>query len=198
MIDFYLSKKKSIYYITLVISIIISIIIPMIYHGSKIRTTRNGTYNYIVQDKITIISESIFHLVCFVVNLFFLLVLMCYLKGKKKEAESGLIEDIDYKHHFRKIITLLILVPTLIIFSFFFNLSGDFDLLFLIISFILNLTYCVNRVLIKEILKLFCKDTYKKHLEKVDSLKILGDAEKYEDNEEEHEEIKKRQRTESF
>ena len=69
------------------------------------------------------------------------------------------------------------------------------DILFLITAFALDLVI-VLRVLVKETLKIFCKDTHKQKYETLKKLKILGDDDKFKENEEEKD--LKRQRTKTF
>ena len=73
--------------------------------------------------------------------------------------------------------------------------EGFYDLFYLIIVFFIDLAYWANRVLIKETLKLFCKNTYQEKYKKL--MKLFSNDIEDEDNENEEENLKK-ERADSF
>ena len=142
-------------------------------------------------------------MIFYILSVIFLIIIIKYLCSKRKEAASGLIEDLDYKHHLCKIYVLYMIYIGIFFVSFSLNNEKDRDeyypdLIYLILVFFLDLTYFVNRVLMKETLKIFCKKTYKEKYESIKTMKLFGDIDKHEENDDDDEEIAKKQRTESF
>ena len=124
---------------------------------------------------------------------------------KKKEAKAGLIEDLDYNHHAKRILILFFLNLLLFFISFLLNFDKNLtfkDLLYIITLFTIDLVNSLNRTVYKETLKIFCKQKYE---QKYGSKKIktLEDDEKEGngglngDDDEDDEDIK-RTRTDSF
>ena len=197
--DQYSSNQKLIFFITLFISIFVSLLITIILFFIHVPLQAYNVYCYIASTKNSLIIDSIFHGIFYLATIFFLSNIIRYLCKKRKEVNSGFIEDLNYKHHLSKVIILHILNICYFFLSYYSNFTVFrkniiCDLLFLITAFVLDLVYCFNRVLVKETLKIFCKDTHKQKMETLKKMKILGDDEKYE---EEDEDVKK-QRTESF
>lgn len=195
----YSSNKKLIFFLTLLINSISSLALSLIiFKKAELEAFR--VYCYIKNTEVTKIIDLVFHCTFYLINFFCLLSLICYLCRKKSQADSGFIEDMDYKHHLYKMIVLELLVTSLFFLSIYFNLKdlrteSYYDLFFLINAFILDLVYCVNRVLIKEILKVFCKQTYKEKYKKIKNLKIFGDNTTHNDDEDEEETNRKRRGT---
>lgn len=201
--NIYVVKKKLIFWVSFIIIIIVSSILTIIIiFIAKLKVIKYYCYIGDVTREIKII-EYLFHGILFLINCVCLLPVICFLRTKKREAESGQIEDLDYKHHLCKMITLFILSAGMLGFSVYFNLANeknvDFDdIIFVIYSFILDLVFCINRALVKETLKIFCKKTYKEKFGKVKSMKLFSDIDNYEDNEEEDEEYVKGRTTSCF
>ena len=198
--DQYSANQRLTFFLTLVISLFISFVITSIFLVIQVPLKAYSVYCYIKVSKESQIIDCIFHGIFYFASVFFLVNILRYLKKKIKEVKERLIEDLGYNHHLCKVLVLHFLTIAFFLLSFLsntLNLEYDdkkiYDLLFLIIGFIMDLAYCVNRVLVKETLKIFCKDTHKQKMETLQKLKIFGADENYEDEEE----IKK-QRTESF
>ena len=204
--DKYLTYQRLIFFISLFLSIFISFIVTILILYLSESFKPFSVYCYINLTDETIIIDSIFHGIFYLATLFFLFNLLFYLGKKRREVKLGNIEDMDYGRHQCKYTILHILIVAFFAVSFLSNVLEDlnsdqkkiFDFLFLIIGFIIDLAYCVNRVLVKETLKIFCKDSYKSKYEALQKLKLLGKDENYEDNDEDEDEEAKRQRTGSF
>ena len=204
--DTYYKNEKKIFIISFIISGVVSIVLTSIYLKEGVHQPGKRYYFYVNQPGICFkyYADIVFDSVFFAPNFFCCLILLCYIYRKKREAQSGLIEDIDYSRRFIRVSLLFWLNMAtftesyLIIFGV---LQGEFvDLIYLMTCLIIDLYNSINRTVIKETLKIFCKDTYEEKLEKVDSLKLLGNAnaEDIGDKNDDDEDNLKRDRTESF
>ena len=202
--DTYYKNEKKIFIISFIISGIVSIVLTSIYLKEGVHQPDKRYYFYVNQDSFKFFADIVFDSVFFVPTFFCCLILLMYIYRKKREAQSGLIEDIDYSRRFIRVTLLFLLNMAtftesyLIIFGV---LQGEFvDLIYLMTCLIIDLYNSINRTVIKETLKIFCKDTYEEKLEKVDSLKLLGNAnaEDIGDKNDDDEDNLKRDRTESF
>jgi hypothetical protein len=201
--DTYYKNEKKIFIISFIISGIVSIVLTSIYLKEGVHQPDKRYYFYVNQDSFKFFADIVFDSVFFVPTFFCCLILLCYIYRKKREAQSGLIEDIDYSRRFIRVSLLFWLNMAtftesyLIIFGY---LQGEYtDLIYLMTCLIIDLYNSINRTVIKETLKIFCKDTYEEKLEKVDSLKLLGNAnaEDIGDKDDDEDNLK-RDRTESF
>ena len=201
--DTYYKNEKKIFIISFIISGIVSIVLTSIYLKEGVHQPDKRYYFYVNQDSFKFFADIVFDSVFFVPTFFCCLILLMYIYRKKREAQSGLIEDIDYSRRFIRVTLLFLLNMAtftesyLIIFGV---LQGEFvDLIYLMTCLIIDLYNSINRTVIKETLKIFCKDTYEEKLEKVDSLKLLGNAnaEDIGDKDDDEDNLK-RDRTESF
>jgi hypothetical protein len=203
--DTYYKNEKKIFIISFIISGTVSIVLTSIYLKEGVHQPDKRYYFYVNQDSFKFFADIVFDSVFFVPTFFCCLILLCYIYRKKREAQSGLIEDIDYSRRFIRVSLLFWLNMAtftesyLIIFGV---LQGEFvDLIYLMTCLIIDLYNSINRTVIKETLKIFCKDTYEEKLEKVDSLKLLGNANAediVDKNDDDDEDNLKRDRTESF
>ena len=165
--DFYSANEAKIFYITLCCSLVISGTISA-YYILKFGTKDTGNYYCYSKDPLTKkIIDDIFNSIYLLISIYCSIVPLKYISLKKKEVESGLIDDLNYSHHFNRIlITLLLNILTfglsfLIIHDAF--PSGDYvDLIYLITCLVVDLFNCLNEEVYKETLKIFCKKKYNK------------------------------------
>ena len=126
-----------------------------------------------ISKRITVkkILEAIFCGIIFFVNVFFLIVVISHISKKRKEARAGLIEDLGYGKQLLRfsfiftVNTIAIIVAGVIInFISYFGLE-DYrkysQIIYLIICFVIDLCFMVNKTVYQETLKLFCKEKYK-------------------------------------
>jgi hypothetical protein len=193
---FYFDSEKKIFVSTLLIGVVISIIISLVYIILPGKLANYGDYFYCFdfgykKKIIDIIFNGLFLLITLALTL----LLLGYIGTKKKEVSLGLIEDLDYGHHFTKILIMFIVNSLLFIESFLIIFDAfpvsNVDLFYLGLCLIILLYYTINRKVIEETMKIFCYNYYKKNYankKKTSSTSIT------EDDEEEEEE----NRTESF
>lgn len=112
---------------------------------------------------IIVIIESIFCGVLFVINVFCLAVVMSHLSKRQKEAEAGTIENLGYKNQLIRFIFMFILNIFAIAASAVFVIYGVFtekklrQTFYIGICLVIDLCYSINKTVIDETLKLFCK-----------------------------------------
>lgn len=198
---FYFDSEKQIFVSTLLIGVIISIIISLVYIILPGKLANYGDYFYCYDfGYIKKIIDIIFNGFFLLITIALTLLLLGYIGTKKKEVSLGLIEDLDYGHHFTKILIMFIVNSLLFIESFLIVFDVDFiyrifniDLLYLISCLVILLYYTINKKVIQETTKIFCYNYYKKTVEadkkKFDS-SLTGDEDEDEDEAE--------KRTESF
>ena len=168
----YFNHEKKIYFITLITTNIIGIVLASIYISFGItnyadENGENGSIYYYCegpQTKITI--DTIFNSVFLAINTICIGLLFIYLSKKNREVDEGEIEDLDYGHHRTKIILMFIVNSFTFIESYLiiydkFPLS-NVDLIYLLTCLIIDLLYTINKMIIKETMKIFCKAAYAK------------------------------------
>ena len=173
------TNEKKIFIGTSFIGLSISAILSLIYIKLA-GTSEYDNYYYCKDDvddkKIKRIGDSIFNSIFLLVNFCCCLFLLIYLTKKKNEASLGIIEDLDYKHHHTKIVLMLIFNSAIFIESYLivFDKFPNYDyvdLVYLITCLIILLYYTINKIIIKETMRILCRKSYDK---KYPSLKKNG------------------------
>ena len=158
------TNEKKIFIMTFIIGNSISAILSLIY---IICNGIDDSYDYYYckdDKKIKWIGDAIFNGVFLFVNFFCCLFLLIFLTKKKNEASLGIIEDLDYKHHHTKIVLMLIFNSVIFIESFLIVYNkfpfNNVDLVYLITCLVILLYYTINKIIIKETMRIFCKKSY--------------------------------------
>ena len=194
---FYFDSEKKIFVSTLLIGVIISIIISMFYIIFPGKLANYGDYFYCADfGTLKKIFDIVFNGFFLLITLALTLLLLGYIGTKKKEVSLGLIEDLDYGHHFTKILIMFLVNSLLFVESFLIIFDAfpldNVDLFYLGLCLVILLYYTINRKVIEETMKIFCYNYYKKNY---GNKKRNGSNSITEDDEEEEEE---ENRTESF
>ena len=179
---FYYANDKIIYITSLIISVAISIILASIYisYGK----VEYGIYSYSSDSELKRVIDPTFIGILILVNLFCIIILLVYVSGKKREASKGLIEDLDYGHHFIRILLmffvnmLTFIEQYLIIYDVLEGLHIDIDLLYLTTCLIIDLFYTMNKTIYEETLKIFCH----KNINKSKDIKMEDENSREEEN----------------
>ena len=180
--DYYYSHEKSFVKIGNVICAIISGALAAIY--TSIRWVKddkgNSIFDYDLDDdnngKIkmrslaTKIIETIFCGINLIVIVFFLVVVILHISKKRREAKAGLIQDLGYGNQILRFslifsvnIIALIFEGLVINFSKEIGISAYNEycgIVFLVICFLIQLCFMINKTVYKETLKIFCKKKY--------------------------------------
>lgn len=194
----YFNNEKKIFLSTLIIGLVVSVILSLLYIIIG-KTISYGLYYYCGDSHTKRISDTIFNAVFLLINCFCCIILLIFISKKKKEASLGIIEDLDYSHHHTKIILMFIVNSILFIESYLIIYDSfpldEVDLIYLITCILALAYYTINKITIKETLRIFCPKYYEKKyptVKKDDTLTGVGDGEGDE------EEGEKAARTESF
>ena len=184
--DFYFSHEKSFVKIGDSICVIVSIALAVVYSlllsikGGKIKDFKDGKnlseedYNiFQTRNLAKKILETIFCGINLFVNVFFLVIVIMHISRKRKEAKVGLIQDLGYGNQLLRFsliftVNIIAIIFAGIVVNFsenFFPKKKQFDdycvIIFLIICFLIQLCFMINKTVYKETLKIFCKKKYR-------------------------------------
>ena len=183
----YFENDKKAFFITLAINVVICLVLTIIYISGGIRSVHRRLYFYCRQSRFKDIADPIFNSVYLVPNLYCCVVLLMYLFSKMKEVKKGLIEDAGYNHHFIRALFMTLLNIAIFLESYFIIydiLNGEkTDIIYLTTLLLINLYNCGNKTVIKETMKIFCKNKYKQKYVKDE--KINENDDEGSDNEDE-------------
>ena len=198
--DFYYKHEKKIFFIPFIINLIICSTISGIYVGhNKIHQLSERFYCYCNDSDEKKIGDTVFNTIYYIVNLFCTINLFVFIYKRKKEAEAGIIDDLDYKHNFIRIILLFILnfctflESYLIIYDV---ISGKtVDIIYLCTCLLMDLYNTLNKTVYEETLKIFCPKIYEQKFQPLKDLPTIGE---YDENFTDGGKEYRRKRTESF
>ena len=190
-------KREKVFFLTsfltgLILSIVLSILYIVVAahqigEGGITNYDNSSLYFYVIGTDFKELADTIFNAVFLFFNLFFSIVLLIFITRKRKEASLGAIEDLDYGHHNLKIILMFIINSLMFVESYLIiydQMPENFiDLIYLISCLIVDLYYTINKIIIKETLKIFCKRYYDKkypEIKKDESINI-DDSDDYDD-----------------
>ena len=194
--EFYYSHEKSFVVIGDTICAIVSGALAVVY--CSIRWVRDGTdkmkfdTDFDDDDKGEIknraiggkIVETIFCGVIFFVNVFFLVVVISHISRKRREARAGLIQDLGYGNQLLRFslifsVNIIAIVFSGIVLTFYkeFGIKKEqyqyFGIVSLVICFLIQLCFMINKTMYLETLKIFCKKKYKES-EENDRIKSIS------------------------
>ena len=201
---FYFTYEKLLFIIPFLINLVICNIISLVYilhYG--IHKSEKKMYHYCNNDSEgKKYADTIFNSFYLFINLYCTINLVVFISRKKKDAESGLIEDLDYKHNFIRILFLFLLNSATFIESYliiFGKLDGvTADLVYLTTCLLIDIYNSLNKIVYLETMKIFCKKRYEKY-EQINELKKLRNAsDDYNEQNENDATEMNRQRTDSL
>ena len=194
----YYKNELAFFLVPLILGLLISGVLTILYVIIANKEVGNGgitnfegknNYFYVINTDLKLICDTIFNSVFLFVNVFCCGVLLIYLSQKKKKAELGIIEDLDYGHHHLKVILMFIINSVMFIESFLIiydKMPGNFiDLIYIITCLLLDLYHAINKIIIKETMRIFCTKLYNKKYPDVkdsDNIGIEDDEGQYDDN----------------
>ncbi len=163
---FYYKHEKKIFFSGFIINLIICIVLAIVFLAISEELESYGLYYYCQDKTAKHTTDAIFNGIYLFINSFCIIILLIYMSTKKEEAEEGIIEDLDYGKHFSKILSMFIINTLAFIESFLIiydkiPVPDDYvDLVYLITCLIIDLFYTMNKIIMKETLKLFCPKIY--------------------------------------
>ena len=118
------------------------------------------------------IIETIFCGINFFVNVFFLIIVILHISRKRREARAGLIQDLGYGYQLLRFslifsvnIIAIIFSGVVVNFNVVLGISQNnykyCEIIFLIICFLIELCFMINKTVYQETLKIFCKKKYR-------------------------------------
>ena len=187
----YFKKEKLIFCLSLILGILISFILALLYiiiansqqgEGGITNYEDTSIYFYAMDTDFKSISDTIFNGIFLLFNLYYSIILLIYIAKKRKKVRLGIIEDLDYGHHTLKIVLMFIINSSLFIESYLiiYDKIPDhlIDLIYIITCLLVDLYYAINKIIIKEMMKIFCKKYYDKKypkIKKVSSIEVDDD-----------------------
>ena len=157
----YFKNEKKIFIIGTIICIAISAVITSLFIWIPNELYEGSSYYYCVNKwKGKIIIDVVFNSILLCLNFFCIVVLLVYFSKKKKEVESGKIEDYGYKEKFIRFLILFFINILFITESFLIiyeKLPGNVDFIYLCSCLVVDLCYSINSNVIKETSKIFCR-----------------------------------------
>ena len=112
------------------------------------------------------ISDTIFNGVFLFLNLLFFIIALIFRIKKQKEAKNSIVDIPNNGHDNPNLILMPLINSVMFIESYLiiYNIIPEnlLDLIYLISCFLVDLYYSINRITIKETIKIFCRNLYKK------------------------------------
>ena len=171
--DFYYKHKKAIFYITFFTSMGLSFLMGGLFLLGDV--TDYGLYWYTKDKSIKKIFDDIFNSVFLTLNTFFCIIVIINICIRKEEIEKGMLNENDYEHDLNRMIIIfitntLIYVESFIIIHDVINIKGVYiDLIYLVSCLIVTLIYSINKFVINETKKIFCKKVLLKSKPKINT-----------------------------
>ena len=194
----YYKNELAMFLVPLILGLAISAALTILYiiiankevgDGGITNFDGKNNYFYVIGTDLKVLCDTIFNGMFLFVNVFCSVVLLIFLSQKKKKAELGIIEDLDYGHHHLKIILMFILNSMMFIESFLIiydKMPSDYiDLIYVISCLLLDLYYAINKIIIKETMRIFCFKLYNKKypdIKDADTVGVENDEGEYDDN----------------
>ena len=171
--DFYYKHKKAIFYITFFTGMGLSFLMGGLFLLGNV--TDYGLYWYTKDNSIKKIFDNIFNSVFLTLNTFFCIIVIINICIRKEEIEKGMLNENDYEHDLNRMIIIfitntLIYVESFIIIHDVINIKGVYiDLIYLVSCLIVTLIYSINKFVINETKKIFCKKVLLKSKPKINT-----------------------------
>ena len=164
--EVYEKKQKIIFIIGTLSCLLISGVLASIFVFSPSKLDYNETNNYYYCDtkwEPKKYIETVLNGILLGVNFFCSVVVLAHYVKKKKEAESGAIEDLGYKQKCIRFLILffinilMIVEQFLIVYKKLNDIGLNTDLVYLISCLVIDLCYSINDIVVKETLRIICR-----------------------------------------
>ena len=162
--NFYYAHKKAIFYISFFSGLGLSFLIGGLFLMNGLICY--GLYNYVDDKGNKGTFDTIFNSVFLGLNTFFCIIIILNICIRKEEIEKEMLNENDYEHDLNRMIiifitnTLFYVESFLIIYDKLPVPDNYIDLVYIITCLIINLIYTINKVVIKETKKIFCKKLF--------------------------------------
>ena len=162
--NFYYAHKKAIFYISFFSGLGLSFLIGGLFLMNGLICY--GLYNYVDDKGNKGTFDTIFNSVFLGLNTFFCIIIILNICIRKEEIEKEMLNENEYEHDLYRIIIIFIANSFIYIESFLIIYDklpvpdNYIDLVYIITCLIINLIYTINKVVIKETKKIFCKKLF--------------------------------------
>ena len=162
--NFYYAHKKAIFYISFFSGLGLSFLIGGLFLMNDL--TCYGLYNYVKDLGNKGTFDTIFNSIFLGLNTFFCIIIILNICIRKEEIEKEMLNENEYEHDLYRIIIIFIANSFIYIESFLIIYdklpvpNNYIDLVYIITCLIINLIYTINKVVIKETKKIFCKKLF--------------------------------------
>ena len=166
--NFYFNNEKKIFIFGTILSAIISIALAWIFIIGGYEYKKDKLYYYGRNDLgYKKVIDTVYYSILLAVNLFCLIIIIINSSVWNKKSKSEGMENIYYEHNFiqsllKFIVNTLTYVVSFLIIYRTISGYGITDLVYLLSCLIVNIVYCVNKVVLKEFYKKFCCCFYDK------------------------------------
>ena len=166
--NFYFEKEKKIFIFGTILSAIISIALAWIFIIGGYEYKKDKLYYYGRNDLgYKKVIDTVYYSILLAVNLFCLIIIIINSSVWNKKSKSEGMENIYYEHNFiqsllKFIVNTLTYVVSFLIIYRTISGYGITDLVYLLSCLIVNIVYCVNKVVLEEFYKKFCCCFYDK------------------------------------
>ena len=166
--NFYFEKEKKIFIFGTILSAIISIALAWIFIIGGYEYKKDKLYYYGRNDLgYKKVIDTVYYSILLAVNVFCLIIIIINSSVWNKKSKSEGMENIYYEHNFiqsllKFIVNTLTYVVSFLIIYRTISGYGITDLVYLLSCLIVNIVYCVNKVVLKEFYKKFCCCFYDK------------------------------------
>ena len=130
-----------------------------------------GIYHYAADTNARKIFDNIFNSVFLFLNTFFCIIIIINICLRKEEIEKEMASE-DYSEHDLKRIILIFIANSIIYVESFLIIhdkmpvNDDYiDLVYIITCLLINLIYAINKIVIRETKRIFCKKLFQKKIQ---------------------------------
>ena len=166
--NFYYNHKKKIFFITFFSGLGVSFLIGGLFLING--TNFYGIYHYAADTNARKIFDNIFNSVFLFLNTFFCIIIIINICLRKEEIEKEMASE-DYSEHDLKRIILIFIANSIIYVESFLIIhdkmpvDDDYiDLVYIITCLLINLIYAINKIVIRETKRIFCKKLFQKKI----------------------------------
>lgn len=166
--NFYYNHKKKIFFITFFSGLGLSFLIGGLFLING--TNYYGIYHYAADTDARKIFDNIFNSVFLFLNTFFCIIIIINICLRKEEIEKEMASE-DYSERDLKRIILIFIANSFIYVESFLIIHDKMpvnvdciDLVYIITCLLINLIYAINKIVIRETKRIFCKKLFQKKI----------------------------------
>ena len=162
--NFYYTHKKKIFLVTFFTGLGVCFLLGGLFLINGINYY--GIYHYAKDTDARRIFDTIFNSIFLFLNTFFCIIIIINIRIRKEEIEKEMENEDDFEHNLKRIILMFIANSFIYVESFLIiydkmPVPDDYiDLVYIITCMLINLIYAINKIVIKETKRIFCKKLF--------------------------------------